>query len=254
MTAPDHMEQQDAGDAGSHQAVAPTGRPQGLARSRDAGATGLQKLEDSRLIHRNDSVRGQADAFRELRTRLIELGGDRNFVTLVASASPGCGGSFVARNLAAAFAFDDAKSALLIDCDALRPSQQQVLAAGPVEDGLIDYLDGQASDIGRIQYDTIVPRLQLIPSGSAREVTGEYFTSFRMRALIDSLRESRGNRYLILDAPPVLQTPDARILSELADVVVLVAGYGRVTQENLQKCAANFAPEKFAGIVFNERP
>ena len=85
-----------------------------------------------------------------------------------------------------------------------------------------------------------------------REITGESFSSLRMRSLVDSLRSTHGNRYLVLDGPPVLKSPDARILSDLADLVVLVAGYGRVTTEQIEKAAANFEPEKLAGVVFND--
>lgn len=66
------------------------------------------QLEQRRMIHREESVRQQSDAFREIRTRLLGLAGPQNFVTLVVSVSPGSGGSFVACNLATAFAFDEA--------------------------------------------------------------------------------------------------------------------------------------------------
>ena len=209
-------------------------------------------LEDRRLIHRNDSTRLQADAFRDLRTRLLALGGDRNFVTLVAPVVPGCGASFVARNLATAFAFDDAKSALLIDCDALHPSQHTALGVDASHGGLMDYLGDSDADLGRIIYRTGVPRLRLIPSGRQRETTGEAFSAFRMRAMVDSLRSRYPDRYLILDSPSVLGSPDARILSELADIVVLVAGYDRNTPADIALAASNFDPAKFAGVVFNE--
>lgn len=209
-------------------------------------------LEERRLIHRQDSVRIQADAFRDLRTRLLGLRGNQNFVTLVASVGPGCGGSFVARNLALAFAFDEAKTALLVDCDALHPSQHVALAAGSDTCGLMDYLDGSVDSLDAIQYPTGIPRLQLIPNGSVREITGEYFTSARARTMLDSLRSHDPDRYIILDAPSALASPDARILSDLADVVVLVAGYGKVTLEAIDKAAANFDPDKLAGIVFND--
>lgn len=213
-----------------------------------------RELEERRVIHRNDSVREQADAFRELRTRLLALGGERNFVTLVAPISHGCGGSFVARNLAAAFAFDDSKSALLVDCDALHPSQHAALRVETAHGGLIDYLDERQPDLGSILYSTGIPRLQLIPSGSQREITGEAFSSLRMRMLVDSLHSRYPDRYLVLDAPPVLGSPDARILSGLADLVVLVAGYGKATPEQIDKAVASFAPEKLAGVVFNHIP
>jgi len=208
-------------------------------------------LEDRKLIHRNDSVRAQADAFRSLRTKLLARGGERDFITLVAPVQPGCGGSFVARNLAAAFAFDNSKTALLVDCDPLHPSQHTALGVDVAAGGMMDYLDGSITDLDAIQYHTGLPRLRLVPSGTPRETTGEAFSSSRMRMMVDSLRGTQSNRYLILDSPPTLDSPDARILSDLADLVVVVAGYGQSTIERIDDAAANFDPDKLAGIVFN---
>lgn len=241
-----------ADDPGATPDTARDGRT--LARFAEPKAMSVQKLEERRLIHRHDSVRVQADAFRELRTRLLGLGGDRSFVTLVASISPGCGGSFVARNLAAAFAFDESKTSLLIDCDARHPAQHTAFEIDATNGGLIDYLEDPSIDIGDVLYPTGVPRLRLIPSGRIREITGESFTSFRMRTMIDSLRGRYDDCYVIIDAPSVQGSPDARILSDLADFVVLVAGYGRVTPGVVTKTIANFPPDKLAGVVFNNRP
>lgn len=222
-----------------------------IARA-DGGLAPLspRAMEERKLIHRNDSVRVQADAFRELRTKLLGLGQERNFITLVAPVQRGCGGSFVARNLAAAFAFDETKTALLVDCDALHPAQQSALGID-AGNGVMDYLEGGITELGDIQYETGMPRLRLIPSGRSRETTGEYFSSTRMRVMIDSLRGTHPNRYLILDSPPVLNSPDARILSELADLIVVVAGYGQVTADAIEKAVSAFDPDKVAGVVFN---
>lgn len=211
-------------------------------------------LEDRRLIHHNDSVREHADAFRELRTKLLATGENRNAVTLVAPITYGCGGSFVARNLALAFAFDETRSALLIDCDSRHPAQHAALDVEAIGGGLMDYIDDPAMDIAGIVYATGIPRLRLVPSGRVREITGERFTSLRMRSMIDSLGSRFDDAQLILDSPPVLGAPDARILSALADHVVLVAGYGLVTSDQISQAAANFEPEKLVGVVFNNIP
>lgn len=225
-----------------------------IVRANGAQALSARHLEERRLIHRNDSARAQADAFRQLRTSLLALSGASNFITLVAPISPGCGGSFVARNLAAAFAFDETKSVLLIDCDARHPSQAGALGIDVASHGLMDYLDDPGADIAGIIHATGIARLHLVPSGRTREASGESFTSFRMRTLLDSLRSGQQGNHLILDAPSVQGAPDARILSDLADHVVLVAGYGRVTAEQVEAAAATFAPEKLAGVVFNNTP
>lgn len=229
---------------------------QSLSTTRQDQSLTTRQLEERRLIHRQESVRMHADAFRELRTRLLALGGNlsSNFVTLVAPVRHGCGGSYVARNLAAAFAFDETKQALLIDCDATHPAQGDALQVDADRGGLIDFLEKDDVSMRDIVYATGVPRLQLIPAGRIRETPGESFSSFRMRALIDSLRTHHGNRHLILDGSPVLGSPDARILSDLADLVVLVVGYGQVAPDAIDKAVASFPPEKFAGVVFNHRP
>jgi Mrp family chromosome partitioning ATPase len=238
------------------EAVAATARghaSRSIARMAEPVKLTTQQLDERRLIHRGESARVQSDAFREIRTRLLALGGEHNFITLVTSVSPGSGGSFVARNLAAAFAFDEAKTALLIDCNPRDASQYKALGtdAGP---GLIDYLDHPAMGMEPIIHRTGVPRLRLIPCGTARETGTEYFSSFRMRAALDSLRCRYPDRYLFLDGPAVKGAPDARILSDLADFVVLVAGSGRDTPAAIAQAAATFDPGRFAGVVFDALP
>ncbi len=225
-----------------------------IARIVEPMALTTRTLEERRLIHRDESARVQADAFREIRTRLLALGDTNNFVTMVAPVSHRSGGSFVARNLAAAFAFDEAKTALLIDCDVRHSSQQTALGVNASEGGLIDYLEHPALGVEKILYHTGIPRLRLIPAGRQREISAEYFSSFRMRAVIDSLRSRYNDRYLFLDSPAVKGSPDARILADLADFVVLVVGYGRDTPDAVNKALANFDQNKVAGVVFNHVP
>jgi protein-tyrosine kinase len=217
-----------------------------IARMSETTALTPLQMEDRAIIHRTDVARPEVDAFRELRTRLLATS-DSNLVTLIAPVSRGSGGSFVARNLAVALAFDEAKSALLIDCDLRHPSQHATMRIDPINGGLIDYLEHPEGDAADVLYDTGVPRLRLLPAGKPRETGAEYFSSFRMRLLMDSLRVRYPDRYIFLDSPPVKGAPDARILADLADVVILVAGYGCDTP-----AASSFDPAKFAGVVFNE--
>lgn len=225
-----------------------------IARMGERGALVPLQLESRRLIHREGSVRKQSDAFREIRTRLLELAGGQNFVTLLVSVSPRSGSSFVARNLATAFAFDETKTSLLIDCNLRYPDQHKALGVEPVDGGLIDFLEHPSRGIKPMVYHTGIPRVRLIPAGKLREYGGEYFSSFRMRAVIDSLRCRYPDRYIFLDGPAVKGSPDARILSELADYVVVVAGYGRDTPKAISQAAASFDPDKLAGVVFNHAP
>ena len=209
------------------------------------------QMEERSLIRRSTMARPEVDAFREIRTRLLAMT-TNNFVALVAPVSAGCGGSFVARNLAAAMAFDETKSALLIDCDLRHPSQHATLQIDCSNGGLTDYLEDPDGDLGEVLYETGMPGLNLIPAGAPREAGAEYFSSVRMRLLLDSIRSRHPDCYMFLDSPPVRGAPEARILADLADVVILVAGYGQDSPEAISQAAANFDPDKFAGVVFNQ--
>lgn len=227
---------------------------QSIALMTERNVLATEQLNQRRLIHRDASVREQSDAFREIRTRLLSLAGADNFVTLVVAVSPRSGSSFVARNLATAFAFDEARTSLLVDCNLRYPEQHKALQVDPAHGGLIDFLEHPSQGIKPMIYPTGIPRMRLIPAGKARENSGEYFSSFRMRAVIDSLRCRYTDRYIFLDGPAIKGSPDARILSDLADFVVVVAGYGRDTPQAISQAVANFDPEKLAGVVLNHAP
>jgi protein-tyrosine kinase len=258
VSSPREVQLPDDGDAVPAEAGdrslprASTGRS--IAHMTESRALTPRQLEDKRLIHRDAAARGPANAFREIRTRLLALGGTENFITMIAAVSPGSGASFVARNLATAFAFDEAKTSLLIDCNLRYPNQHKAFGIDTAPGGLIDYLDHPGKGIDRVVYRTGIPRVRLIPAGVPREMSGEYFSSFRMRALLDSLRSQYIDRYLFLDGPAIKGSPDARILSDLADYIVVVAAYGRDTANSINQTVASLDPNKLAGVVFNHAP
>jgi Mrp family chromosome partitioning ATPase len=224
-----------------------------VRRSESTSLTPAQLAERSIIPYLDGANRQLVDSFRDLRTRLLAISND-NFITLVVPVSDGCGGSFVARNLALSVTFDQSKTALLIDCNLRRPTQHVAMKIDTARGGLINYLEDPEAEVDPMLYSTGIPRLKLIPAGRSTygELETEHFASFRMRLLLDSLRASYSDRYIFLDSPPALGAPDARMLSELADVVILVAGYGRNTPSDIAIAAGNFDPRKFAGVVFNE--
>jgi Mrp family chromosome partitioning ATPase len=199
----------------------------------------------------------QLEAFRELRTRLMLMAsgiGLEHFTTMVVPVTPDSGGSFVARNLAAAFTLQEHPS-LLIECNFRGHPQHRSLGPGNDAEGLFDFLsDGSNPSAVLPIWPTVVPGLRLIPAGRCQAFAGgpqrEYLSSRPMKDLMTKLRG--WPVFVVLDAPPVKGSPDARILSDLADFVVLVVGYGRVTQQTIVQAAALFDPKKFAGVVLNE--
>jgi Mrp family chromosome partitioning ATPase len=196
----------------------------------------------------------QLDAFRELRTRLLAMGagiGLHRFTVLVVPVASGSGADFIASNLAVAFTLQEQRRAVLIDCNLRKPTQHIAFDLPYDCDGLFDHLENPENPAEQLLYRTNLAGLYLIPAGRPLSSAREYFSLYAMRTLLTSLREPPC--FLVLDGPPVMGSPDARILSELADFVVLVAGYGRDTVDGIAQAVAMFDPAKFAGVVFNDQ-
>lgn len=221
-----------------------------IARMKEPRVLSPDDLEQRRILHPASTDREAVNRFRELRTRLLELSAGNNFSLVVSSLVEGGGASFVALNLAATFAFDHTKTALLIDCNLREPTLHTQLDLTP-DMGLTDFLEDADMDIATVIYPTGVRRLRLIPAGSRRESAAEFFTSFRMKQFLHAVKRRYPDRYIIIDVPDILGSPDARILSELCDYTLLVIPRARVSESQALRAVSAIQPEKLAGVVIN---
>ena len=159
-------------------------------------------------------------------------------------------------NLAAAIAMDETKTSLLVDCNLSDPDLSRLAVSDKPEAaiGLKDYLQNNNCSVKDIIYPTGIPRLRLIPTGLKNIPMAEYFTSLRLHRLFDEIKQRYTRRYIFVDAPPVSNDADARILAEVCDYVILVVPYGKVTEEQVLKAARAIGKEKLLGTVFNNEP
>lgn len=227
------------------------------------GSIGRMDASESRLLSAGDlSERGiihperlgdpVVQAFRELRTRIIQQSRGQNGVILVCGVREESGSSFVAQNLAAAFAFDAGKTALVIDCNLKNPSVHRLIEDASSQ-GLTDYLENPELDIAEIIRPVGIARYRVIAAGQ-RELPAEHLTSQKMKRLIDSVRLRYGERFIILDGPPMSDIADIRTLTELCDYVIVVARYGSATNTQIENCLSAIDDKKLLGIVFNDEP
>ncbi len=207
-------------------------------------------LDERRIIYPESPDRNLVNRFRQLRTQLLEVSGGDNFTLVVTGATQGAGASFMSVNLAAAFAFDQAKTALLVDCNLRYPSLHSLLDIMP-DAGLTDFVEDPECDLSRIIYPTGIPRLRLIPAGSRRESPSEFFTSYRMEEFVHAIRRRYPDRFIVLDTSSIADSPDARILTELCDYTMLVVPHGRVTNGQVENAVGGIDPNKFVGAILN---
>jgi len=224
-----------------------------IARMKNPPAWPLSETEARGIVDFTSARQRAGHAFRQLRTTLLQRTGGGNFILGITGVAQQAGTSFLARNLAAAFALDPTKTALLIDCSLVDRTTTS-LAMSPDGPGLVDYLCDDTITIESIIRPSGIPRLRVIPAGSAGEVTGELYTGPRLRALFEQLKRRYTDRYVLLDLPPVVENADARILAERCDWTLLVIPYGRVAEPRIEQAMDSLDQARLVGVVLNNDP
>lgn len=211
-----------------------------------------EELTEKGIILPDNSKSKVTDSFRHLRTQLLQKSENENFIVLVTSCVEGGDSSFVAMNMGAAFSFDESKTSLVIDCD-LNSNKLEKMLEMDYEHGLVDFLSGEL-DVSDIIIDIGIKRLRVIPSGKKNQVESEYFTTDRMKTLLDSLVERYDDRYVVVNSSSISESADASILMDLVDYVVVVVPYGRVTNKEVEKALRKFDKSKLLGVILNDVP
>lgn len=231
-------------------AMPPTGGVQQIRQMAEVDLLSDQELEEKKIINPRFPNKELINIFREIRTKLVQESNKKNFVAMVSSVVHGGGSSFFSINLATAFALDQSKTSLLIDCNLYEPSLDKTFNIVP-EYGLTDYLEDPTLNVDDIIYASGVQRLRIVPAGSYREAGAEYFSSERMAMFINAVKERYPDRFIFIDAPPVGMSAEGRIVAELSDYSILVVPYGKVTTQQIQAGVDAVGEDKLAGLIFN---
>jgi protein-tyrosine kinase len=210
-----------------------------------------EQLRDKKIIHPSFKNSALVNSFRELRTSVAAK--FKQNVVLITSIDSKSGVSYFARNLAAATAFDSSKTALLLDCNS---ENQSASVTFDLEDkkGVCDFIADLSVDVKDIIHESGIHRFRVVPYGGAEVHLDEAFSHPRFYSLINQLKQKFSDRYVIVDAPPILKSADARILLEVCDQVVLVVPYGKNNKEDIESAARMIGMDKLTGVVFNEFP
>ncbi len=187
-----------------------------------------QLEEEFRIIKRPllENVRGQT-AVRPHRANLI----------MVTSAIPGEGKTQTAINLATSIAMELDHTVLLVEADVLRPSVLERVGVSS-QKGLLDLLSNKSLDLSDVLLKTNIPKLTLLPAGTASSRSTELLASTAMDDLLEELASKYADRVIIFDTPPLLSTTESRVLAAHMGQVVMVVESGKTPISSVQQAFA----------------
>jgi capsular exopolysaccharide synthesis family protein len=192
-----------------------------------------------------------SEAFRGLRTSVLLSAAGRppRSLTFV-SAEPGEGKTTVASNLSISLA-QLGKRVLLIDGDMRRPCVHRLFHVEEESGGLVTYLTGEDGwrDLVR---PTGVAGLDCLVCGPVPPNPSELLSSDRMQRLIMEAMEEY--QFVLIDAPPLLNVTDGRILATMVEGAILVVRGGFTPQELAQQAQLHVRDvgARLIGVVLND--
>ena len=193
-----------------------------------------------------------SEQYRTIRTNLefTSIGRTLQMIT-VTSATSGEGKSTTAANLAVVYA-QLGKRVLLMDCDLRKPTVHFTFH-GSGHAGLSTTLAGRIKLEHAIQT-TDVPNLSILAAGPIPPNPTELIASSLMAEVLQALREQFD--LVIIDAPPMMQVADARVLANLSDGTILVIGCDNSDRQLVLKAKQQLerTGTQMLGLVLNRRP
>lgn len=175
-------------------------------------------------------------------------------VILITSPAPGEGKTTITTNLGLALA-ETGRRVLVLDGDFRRPRLHKALGI-PNTTGIADLLEAR-TPIKDYELEALAVRtpsvgLSVLPNGRRVENIAKILYSPRFRELMERLR--REFDMILIDAPPILQVADARVMSEMADGVVLVIRAGVTERSSVVEAIEQLRNDRVPvlGTVFND--
>jgi len=184
-----------------------------------------------------------SESFRTTLTSILfsAHNGERPRILVLTSASPKEGKTTVVCNLGIAMAEINHK-VVIVDADLRRPRMHQVFGVKNDENGLSEILlrtePLDAETVAAAAKPTAIPGLYVLPSGRSRFNAASLLHSERLPELLRGLRQQFDT--VLIDTPPMVNIPDARVLARQADGVILILRSALTTRD-----AALLAKQRF---------
>jgi polysaccharide biosynthesis transport protein len=167
---------------------------------------------------------------------------------MVTSAQVGEGKSTVALGLAVSAARMH-RRVLIIDANLRNPSLDKQLDLSN-DWGLSLLLVDEANPPFKEYIQPVHPAIDVLTAGPFPEDAVQLLSSRQMKELIEYFEQVYD--LVLVDAPPILDTVDARILATLCNAIVLVARMGQITRTEVVEAKEILEKLNLVGIIANQ--
>ncbi len=172
-----------------------------------------------------------------------------NFI-VVTSAVPGEGKTHTSLNLAMSLSYERDYDVLFVDGDTIKRDASLLLGLGS-RPGLNDLLNDHTASVDSHILQTDLNKLKVLPAGTFSDNSCELLSSERMNFILSQLLKAE-NRIVLFDAPPMLATVEASVLTRIAGQVVVVTEAAKTSQSMVRSVLDQIEGEKPVGMVLNK--
>ncbi|MBQ2590389.1 MAG: polysaccharide biosynthesis tyrosine autokinase, partial [Paludibacteraceae bacterium] len=204
-----------------------------------------RKKKESNIYVKENGKDYINEAFRIVRTNIEFINNAENRkVTMVTSATPANGKTFITLNLAISFAIKG-RRVLMIDLDLRRASLSK--SVGAHAEGMSEYLNGNVADwheiITQKEIASNSNAIDLLPVGSIPPNPAELLNNNKLEALLDTARTEYD--VILIDCPPAELVADTSIISKVADSTLFVIRANYVDKDVIPVIVSYYKEKKF---------
>lgn len=218
---------------------------------RSSGKLSNEQLRRIGIIHSSMDDTALLNVYRDLRSKLMRVARDSNFVCMVTAIAPDDTADRLTVNLGAAIAFDAFRSAVVIDCD----TNANVLDELTIEQdrvGLTEFIEKDMDDVSVLINESGIDRLRVVHCGDASHTRTETLESRKMKEVVSELKGRYNDRFVFINAPSMKLSSEVQILANVCDMVLFQVTSGLVTQQQITDAVELIGADKVAGIVFRD--
>lgn len=222
-----------------------------LSDMRNPNPLAISDMKKKKLVYSGMKNRAVLNAYRELRIKLMDQSESSNMMVMISSVDTNDNSIVTAMNLAISFSLDVNSSALLVDCNPYGTDLQSMVTA-KFETGITDYFLEDDLGLQNIIYPSGIDRVSVIPAGSHASMAVEQFSSQAMQDLMYELKNRYSDRFIVVNAPPVLSSSEARVLTKYCDHSVLTVPYGRADVDAIEESVEALGAANVSGVVYQQ--